>query len=279
MSKPNNSSLTYLEDLVIDRVDLVSAGANSAAWIELYKTRKEHGANMELNEILAKMKPEHRDVVQKAIDDAKAAAADNTGADATATAIADAVAKAMEDVNSELATLKTANADLEAKLEKAKKDGKEDTSKEGFDETEVLKGLSPEAATFVKGLQSKIAVAEAAIKKSAEDTANREAIAKAAKLKSLPVEQDKLVDVLKSATPEYVEILETVCKAIDETVLKEQGSSSESNAASEAAWSKIEKKAKELVKSNSELSFEKAIGQVIEDDEDLYKEYLEGGAN
>ena len=50
-----------LTDLIIDRVDLVDEGANSAAFVELFK-RKEQGNPMELSEILSKMKPEHAGV-------------------------------------------------------------------------------------------------------------------------------------------------------------------------------------------------------------------------
>ena len=56
-----------LDDLVIDRVDFVDEGANSAAFIELYK-RKEQSATMDISEILSKMKPEHSEVIQAELD-------------------------------------------------------------------------------------------------------------------------------------------------------------------------------------------------------------------
>ena len=55
-----------LEDLVIDRVDLVDEGANSAAFIELYKRKEQSKMNFE--EILSKMKPEHAKVIQETLD-------------------------------------------------------------------------------------------------------------------------------------------------------------------------------------------------------------------
>ena len=47
--------------LVVDRVDFVDEGANSAAFIKMYKRREKD--DMDLEEVLAKLKPEHAEVV------------------------------------------------------------------------------------------------------------------------------------------------------------------------------------------------------------------------
>ena len=56
-----------LEDLVVDRVDLVDEGANSAAFIELFK-RKERKESMDYKEVIAKMSPEQGKLVQAELD-------------------------------------------------------------------------------------------------------------------------------------------------------------------------------------------------------------------
>jgi hypothetical protein len=98
-----------LKDLIVDRVDLVDEGANSAAFIELYK-RKETKELMDFKEVLGAMKPEHAAVIQAELD-----AKDNE------------VTNAREELDTANQTIATKDEELkEAKeaLEKAK-EGKE----------------------------------------------------------------------------------------------------------------------------------------------------------
>lgn len=262
-----------LEDLVIDRVDLVDEGANSAAFITLYK-RKERGDIMDVKEILEKMKPEDAAIVKQAIETLTGDVTKATATIATLTAERDTAAtdltKAKED-------LKTANDDLattKSELDSLK------TTKAEFDEEETMKSLSEEARKFVTTLKAQKEAAEETVRTAKEAEECATATAKAAELKALPIEQTKLVGILKGASKELIDALTTISAAIDGTVLGEvgKGKPGEANASSEAAWAKIEAKAAEIATADG-ISKAKAITKAVNENPDLYKEYLKGGAN
>jgi len=248
-----------LKDLVLDRVDLVDEGANSEASIELYK-RKEY--TMKFEEILSKMKPEHAEVIQAEI-------AKSTG-----------VEEYTEKIDSLTAELTKAKEDLAAaEADKKATDDEEAEGcekKGGFDEEETLKSMPAEVREYVTKMRIQKETAEAELIKARESEKNSEAIAKAAELKSLPIEASKLVDVLKRCDSEMVDVLTAINTAIDSTVLKEVGGTS--IAKSTDAWAKIEKKAQEIADRDS-ITVAKATSAVIKENPELYKEYLEGGAN
>lgn len=283
-----------LQDLIVNRVDLVDEGANSAAFIELYK-RKEKVEPMDFEEILSKMKPEHAEVIQKAFEtkdadlskareDLSAAQQSITEKDTALTEANDALAKA----NAELETLK-------AKGEPCSCDGEADENgnckscgklkkSAAFDETETLKAMPEAARALFLKMRAQKEAAEEQVRKAAEEKAEAEAVAKAASLKAIPVEQEKLVGILKSCTPEVTELLTTINNAIESTVLGEIGKNrgngadlSGASATSDEAWEKLEKKAEEVAKRDS-VTKEKAMATVITENPDLYREYLNGGA-
>lgn len=283
-----------LENLVINRVDLVDEGANSAAFIELYK-RKEQSDKMELQEIIAKMKPEHAAIVEAAI--AKAAEDLKVAEDAK-TVAEEAATKAMED-------LKTSNESLEGtktELETLKAtmpmecDGTDDgecddngmckvcgkprkKAKAGaaFDEAETMKSMPKEAREMFAKMKAQKEAAEEEVRKAKEAEKTAEAVAKAADLKNLPIEHDKLVGLLKSASPDVVDLLGVVNAAINGTVLGEVGKSQQSGGGADA-WTKIEAKAADIEKRDT-VTKAKAITIAVRENPDLYKEYLQGGAN
>lgn len=259
-----------LEDLIVDRVDLVDEGANSAAFIELYK-RKERSETMGLQDIIAKMTPEHAEVVQaeltKLTDEVTKTKEDLVEA---TTERDDALAKAQEELDAANDELAAANSEL-------------DTLKAGstaFDEEETLKSMPEGARELFSKMKAQKEAAEEAVRKAKEAEAQAEAVAKAAELKALPIEHDKLVGVLKGASTELIEMLTAINAAVDTTVLGEIGKSNAgSNASSStAAWGKIETKAAEIAKTGG-VSKAKAIAMAVDQNPDLYKEYLEGGAN
>lgn len=268
-----------LEDLVIDRVDLVDEGANSAAFIEVFK-RKEQ--NMDFSEILSKMKPEHASVIQQELEAVKEDLAKSRNENETLTA---ELTKARED-NAGLTT------QLEEALAKAAPamcecDGEADEhgvckacgkpkKGVGFDEAEVLKAM-PEAAraAFLKMREQKEA-AEEQVRKAAEEKLEAEAVAKAATMKSLPVEQSELVEILKNCDPKIAEVLSAASAAIDNVVLEEVGKGKPAQVDSDA-WSKIETKATEIV-TRDNVTKQKAIAIAIKENPELYREYLNGGA-
>ena len=278
-----------LQDLVVDRVDLVDEGANSAAFIELYK-RKETRNPMDLNEILSALKPEHAEVVQKAFD-AKdealsKAAADHEAAIAGKDAEISAANEALAKANAELETLKSKPCECDGEADengtcKTCGRAKKSTS---FDETETMKSMPEPVRAMFEKMRLQKEAAEAEVRKANEEKAEAAAVAKAASLKAIPVEQEKLVGILKSCTPEVAELLTTINSAIEATVLSEVGKNVGNGAAvgsamttSDEAWSKLEAKATEIAKRDS-VTREKAMATALDENPELYREYLNGGA-
>lgn len=245
-----------LVDLVVDRVDLVDEGANSAAFIKLYK-RKEMEIGMDFNEIISKLKPEHAEIIQAELAKAKAE-------------VPEEIAKELSDTKIELETTK---AEFEKFKEEVKKSN-EPVQEENFEE--ILKSLDPAVQKVFKSLQAQKEAAEQIAKQLKEQQEEEEAIAKAKALKALPVEEDKLVQVVKGVSDDVYEILKSAAKVLEESdIFKEIG---KSDAGTIDAWSKIEKKAGEIAKRDG-ITVEKAISVVINENPELYKEYLNGGAN
>lgn len=284
-----------LEDLVVDRVDLVDEGANSAAFIELYK-RKERGATMDIKEILSKMKPEHSSVIQAELDKLSGDVMKAKEDLATVTTERDTATQDLEKAKEDL---KAANEDkekAESELETLKAsipdecdcDGEADENgmckvcgkpkkRVAFDEEETLKSMPAAArAVFIK-MRTQKEAAEEEVRKAKDAEKHAEAVAKAAELKALPIETERLVGVLKSCSADMVDVLTTINAAIEGTVLDEVG---KSNAGSKGAdaWSKIEAKADEIAKRDS-VTKQKAVSIAIKENPELYKEYLQGGAN
>lgn len=270
-----------LKDLVIDRVDLVDEGANSAAFIRLYK-RKERGDKMDLKDIITQMKEEHASVVKSTLADLEAKieklqtklneiTIERDNAKADLKKVKDQLEKVQEDFE------KAKNELDELKVSKANTD---DNKEENFEE--ILKSLPENARELFKKMKAQKEAAEEAIRKAKEAEEHAQAVAKAAELKALPVEQEKLVNVIKGCSKEVLDLLTTINAAMEETVLGEVGKSRAnaglSTGSSNAAWDKIEAKAEEIRKSRG-VSKAKAISIVIEENPDLYKEYLQGGAN
>lgn len=267
-----------LDDLVINRVDLVDEGSCSAAFIELFK-RKEQSGLMDVKEILSKMKPEHAAVIEEAINKAKEDLS-------TAVTERDEARTELEKAKTDLTVANEDLAKAKAELETLQSDGEEqeetDKAKSGasFDESEVLKGM-PEAARemFAKMKQQK-EVAEEELRKAKEAEEESAAVAKAKELKAIPIEQDKLVGIIKKADQEVLDLLTTVNAAIEGTVLDEVGKSHKGGDqdAGNDAWSKIEAKADEVAKRDN-ITKAKAVSVVIKENPELYKEYLKEGAN
>ena len=284
-----------LEDLVIDRVDLVDEGANSAAFIELYK-RKERSATMDIKEILSKMKPEHSAVIQAELDKLSGEVTKTKEDLATVTTECSTAKQDLEKAKEDLKAANEGKEKAESELEtlKAKEseececDGEADENgmckvcgkpkkKAAFDEEETLKSMPAAArAMFIK-MRTQKEAAEEEVRKAKDAEAQAEAVAKAAELKALPIETDKLVGVLKNCSTEMVDVLTTIKAAIEGTVLDEVGKSNPGSKGADA-WAKIEAKADEIAKRDN-VTKQKAVSIAIKENPDLYKEYLQGGAN
>lgn len=244
-------------ELQVDRVDLVDEGANSAAFIKLYK-RKENTMPLTFEEIFKNLKPEHQTVVAEEVAKAKAMVPDKTAAD-------------LEEANESL-------KEKQKELDAVKKAASENVSKsKELPFEEVIKSLDPAMQEFVKTMKAKQDAAEMIAKQIADKAENDMAIAKAKELKSLPVEEAKLATVLKGLSPEVLEILKAANAAIEGGELfKEVGKGKGGNDAD--AWAKIEKQAL-AVATEQKITKAKAITKVIKDNPDMYREYLKGGAN
>lgn len=260
-----------LEDLIVNRVDLVDEGANSAAFIELYKRKEQSG--MDFDEILSKMKPEHAEVIRAAVgksaEELKKAQEDL----ATVTTERDEAVLERDKAREEL---DTANEDLAAtksELETLR----EEKAGTAFDETETMKSMPEAARQMFEKMKAQKEAAEEEVRKAREAEATAEAVAKAKELKAIPVDQEKLVGIIKSATPDVLDLLTVVNAAIEGTVLDEVGKSHQGTSTADA-WSKIENEAEKVAKRDS-IAKEKAISVVIKEHPELYREYLQGGAN
>lgn len=263
-----------LEDLVINRVDLVDEGANSAAFIELFK-RKEQDT-MDVTEILSKMKPEHAEVVQTAIDAANEELSKAKEELATVTAERDNVTKERDDAKAEL---ETANEDLkntQSELEMLKANEPVNASA-NFEETETFKSMPQAAREMFEKMKAQKDAAEAEIRKAKEEKEEAEAIAKAKEFKAIPFEQDKLVSIVKGASSDLLDLLAVANAAIEGTVLGEVGKNHTTGKGADA-WTKIEAKAEEIATRDG-VTKAKAISIAIKENKELYNEYLQGGAN
>lgn len=255
-----------LEDLVVDRVDFVDEGCNSASFIELYKRKEQSKMNFE--EVLSKMKPEHAEIIRAEIT--KAAEALKQAQEDLAT-----VTKERDDANEQLNTANDDLATAKSELETLKA---ENSGAATFDETETMKSMPQAVRDMFEKMKAQKEAAEAEILKAKEEKETAEAVAKAKELKAIPVEQDKLVGIVKSASPELMDLLTVVNAAIEGTVLDEVGKSNPKNNDGDA-WAQIEAKADEIVKNDASVTKQKAISLVIKECPELYKEYLKGGAN
>lgn len=273
-----------LQDLVIDRVDVVEEGACSAAFIEICK-RKEKANTMSFEEIIAKMKPEHADVIKAELKKSTDKVAELTGQVETLNADVQKANTALTDAQGALSKTQE-----ELRVEKAKNEelskagcgGKKKTSKAGCgssdedDEEEVIKSMPEAAQALFKTMKAQKEAAEEEIRKAKDAELTAQAVAKAKTMKSLPIEENALVDILKSADEAVVNLLSATAAAIDGTVLTEVGKSAPKGP--NDAWATIEAEASKIAKERN-ITEQKAVSVVIKEKPELYKQYLEGGAN
>jgi seryl-tRNA synthetase len=261
-----------LEDLIVDRVDFVDEGANSAAFISLYK-RKEKDV-MDLKAIIEKLTPEHASVVQAEITRLSGEITKANDTINILTAEKDATVQDLAKAKDDLKAANEGLANAKSELDTLKAGGT------NLDEEETIKAMPESARVIFQKMKAQKEAAEESVRKAKEAEEHATAVAKAAELKALPIEQDKLVGLLKNCSNELFEVLTTVNAAMDGTVLGEvgKGKPGAASASGDAAWAKIEAKADEIVKAKG-ISKAKAISQAVNDNPDLYKEYLKGGAN
>lgn len=237
---------TFLVDLELDRVDLVKEGANTKADIKLLKRKEPQTMNFE--EIMKTLKPEHAEVITKALEDArKEKEAELTTAQADLT-------KAKEE-------LKTATDELaKAKetIEKAKP-AKED------DLDVLMKSVNPALAKHIQTLQTSV---ETMVAEKAEQLAK----ARFETVKAIPVEEAKMKEVIKSASPAMLEVLQAAATAIEKNLLNAKGleTHNETGVDADNAYATLEKSAKKLQESDSSLTYEQAFAKACAADPVTY---------
>lgn len=251
----------YLLNIEYDRVDLVKEGANSKAFIKLLKSKG--GSTMTFEELLAKLTPEHAEIVKTAM-------------------------KAKEDAMTEaVAKAKTAEEALQVAQEEVQK-LKDAEPVTGTTEEEILKSVKDPAVKAL--LETQIAKAKAAedlVRKAREEALSTEAIAKAKEVPNIGAEDAVLADVykkLKQADASLCDEVFGIFKAAS-ALIAEGGSLSEigksvggntsveGSVSEDAAWGKIEKAAVEIAKTRN-ISKSAAVGAVIKENPDLYNAYL-----
>ena len=239
---------TFLVDLELDRVDLVKDGANTKAQIKLLKRKETQPMTFE--EILKALKPEQAEVITKAVEDAR------------------------KEKETELAAVQTdlakTKGDLEAvtvELTKAKETIEKSKPSSHEDELEVLmKSVNPALAKHIQALQSTV---DSMVSEKAEQVAKQ----RFETVKAIPIEEAKLKEVLKAASPATLEVLQAASNAIEKNLLGAKGFESNNgiDIDGDAAYATLEKSAKKLQADNPALTYEQAFLQACTNDPETYR--------
>lgn len=245
---PSNPS-TALVDLQLRAVALCNEGANSRADIILTKRKEKQSMPKTFEELLKSLQPEDAEVVKQHI-----------------TSIENQAVIEKQKLNGKVSEL---TKQVE-ELEKAKP--AEEPATTPASETDVLKGVSPEVAELFKKQQ-------ATIDSLLNDRAETLAKARFEKCKAIPADEAQLKEVLKTASPAMVEILEKAAAAIVEKTHTADGTSGNPQFVGTSAddlYSTLEKSAKEIMKSSEGMTFEAAFTEACSRDPETYRKYTEG---
>ena len=138
-------------------------------------------------------------------------------------------------------------------------------------EEDVLKGASPEIRALFEKMQGTVNQLLAAQEASVVEERYQ-------KCKALPCEEATLREVLKSASPATVSILEAAANAIAEGLHKATGTSASGiikTGTADEAYAALEKSAKTIAAEQG-ITFEKAFTEACQRDPDTYKKFAEG---
>lgn len=226
-----------LVDLDLSAVALCNQGANSRAHILLTKGKEK--PSMTYEELIAQLKPEQVALITKKF-------ADDT---------------AIKDT--EISTLKT---DLAKKATPPATPPAIPPVAE-----DIMKTLPPEVQELFKTMK---ASQDQMIAEKAEELAKT----RYQKCKALPgIEETALKEVLKTASPAVIDILEKAATAVEKTLLNPQGTEGNPNFSKpgvDGVYGQLEKAAKDIMKTATTLTFEQAFNKACEDNADIYKKYV-----
>ena len=237
---PSNAQ-TALLDLELSAVALCGEGANSRADIILNKSRKEK-SDM----------PKTFEELMKALEPDQAALV-------TAHVAALELAK-----NTEITKLNGTVTELTGKLADVEK------NKPAQSADDILKNVDPAIRTLFEKQKEQI---EALVAKDAEAIAQ----ARFEKCKAIPMDETALKNVLKTASPAVVEVLEKAAVAISTAALEGTGTGATgtvNKSTAAAHYSKLEKAAQKL-QSDKGITFEAAFMKACEEDPETYEKYRE----
>lgn len=137
---------------------------------------------------------------------------------------------------------------------------------------DIFKGVSPAAREHIEKMQKQVQLLmEEKLEKAATELFE--------KCKAIPVEEPVLKNVLKSASPEVVAVLQKASTAIEEALLKSKGTDTtgEKDMTNKSAlYAKLENDAKSLMEVNKSLSYEQAFVEACIQDPDTYAKYNGG---
>lgn len=235
---PSNPT-TALVNLTLDAVALCNQGANSRAHILL--TKRKENKNMTFEEFMKALNPEQATLVTEHI-----------------AGIELAKDKTISELNEKVSTL---TSDMDT-LQKAK-------TVEAQPE-DIMKDVSPAVKAFIDKLQADA---------NAFVALQQETIAKERyeKVKALPVPEADLKEVLKSASPAVLSILEKAATAIA-AGLAPVGKTTDPEFHGDSAddfYSILEKSAEAIAKAES-ITKEKAFTIACERDPETYAKYAKG---
>jgi hypothetical protein len=263
---------TWMTNLDYDRVDLVKEGANSQAHIKIIKQKG--GITMDLDQILAKLEPNHRSVIEKALKDKD------------------------EATTAEIAKTKKAEEDLAVARTEVEKLKAEAPLPAGQTEEDIIKSIKDPSVRALMEMQiAKTKVAEEAVAKAQDAALETEAVAKAKDVVGLGAEEALLATVykkLKKVDAQLCTDVFGIFKAASElakegtAAFQETGITGNQNASagvnksflangksSAQIWEEIQTIAKGIKGDNKSMPLHTAVSKAMEDHPELYAQYID----
>lgn len=239
---PSNPS-TALVDLRLRAVALCNEGANSRADIIMTKRKENATMPKTYDELLQALQPDQAEILMKHIAGINAAHE-----------------QAVAELNKTV-------AELTGKVESLQKSAPAAITPAD----DVTKGMSPEVAELFKKQQ-------ATIDQLLADKAEALAATRFEKCKAIPVAENELMSVLKTASPAVVAVLEKAAAAIVEKSHTPEGSAANPQFVGNTAddlYGKLEKSAKEIMKQSAGMTYEQAFAEACARDPETYRKYTE----
>lgn len=230
-----------LVNLDLQAVALCNEGSNSRAHILLTKRKEKSTMPKTFEELIAALTDEQAEIINKHI-----------------ATLVDSQKDVVKGLNDKISA-------LTAEVETLKKNQTPPPQQE-----DVLKSASPELRAMIEQLQSTV--------KSLTDEREADILkARYEKVKALPVEEDLLKSVLRAASPATYSILEAAAAAIEKSLAPKGTDGGEVfEISADANYTKLEKSAKNIMKDQPEISFEKAFMLACERDPETYLNYTKG---